>query len=49
MQNLNNAKIKKKCTTKKVVQKLLQNGRMTDDQFKQLGQMALQILKIGRF
>ena len=32
-----------------VVQQLLQNGRMTDDQFKQLGQMASQILKIGRF
>ena len=28
-----------------VVQQLLQNGRMTDDQFKQLGQMASQILK----
>ena len=32
-----------------VVQQLLQNGKMTDDQFKQLGQMASQILKIGRF
>lgn len=32
-----------------VVQQLLQNGSMTEDQFKQLGQMASQILKIGRF
>lgn len=32
-----------------VVQQLLQNGSMTDAQFKQLGQMASQILKIGRF
>lgn len=32
-----------------VVQQLLQNGSMTDVQFKQLGQMASQILKIGRF
>lgn len=32
-----------------VVQQLIQNGSMTDAQFKQLGQMASQILKIGRF
>lgn len=32
-----------------VVQQLLQNGSMTEAQFKQLGQMASQILKIGRF
>lgn len=32
-----------------VVQQLLQNGSMTEDQFKQLGKMASQILKIGRF